>query len=118
MSKKQPSQDPKEYWHRRADRIDEILESWRAAASFAGLAIRSAILLNGAAAVAMLAFIAALGDQLPPTVLETAKAKVLQLGGGLLRRGIPRLVQLGTSGAAGAAFSFAQVRFRPSWPND
>ena len=59
MSKKQPSQDPKEYWHRRADRIDEILESWRAAASFAGLAIRSAILLNGAAAVAMLAFIAA-----------------------------------------------------------
>lgn len=47
-----------DYWHRRGLRIDEILESWRSAAAFAGAALKSAILLNGAAALAMLAFIA------------------------------------------------------------
>ncbi len=48
----------KNYWHRRESRIDEILESWRTAASFAEMALKSAILVNGASAVAMLAFIA------------------------------------------------------------
>ena len=47
-----------DYWNRRTHRIDEILESWRTAAAFAGAALKSAILLNGAAALAMLAFIA------------------------------------------------------------
>ena len=57
----------------------------------------------------LLAFIAALGDQLPPTVLEAAKSKVLQLGGGLLRCGIPLLVKLGTTGALEAGdFSFVE----------
>ncbi len=47
-----------EYWNRRNHRIDEILESWRSAAAFAGAALKSAIFLNGAAALAILAFIA------------------------------------------------------------
>ncbi len=47
-----------EYWNRRNHRIDEILESWRTAAAFAGAAFKSAIFLNGAAALAILAFIA------------------------------------------------------------
>ena len=50
------------YWKRRDQRIDEILESWKTAAAFAAVALKSAILLNGAAAVAMLAFIANRGD--------------------------------------------------------
>ncbi|MCZ6860670.1 MAG: hypothetical protein O7I42_10400 [Alphaproteobacteria bacterium] len=48
----------KEYWDRRKDRIDEILESWRTSTEFAATALKSAILLNGAAAVAVLAFFA------------------------------------------------------------
>lgn len=47
-----------DYWKRRNQRIDEILESWKTLAAFAGVALKSAILLNGAAAVAVLAFIA------------------------------------------------------------
>ena len=50
------------YWKRRDQRIDEILESWKTLASFAGVALKSAILLNGAAAVAILAFIANQAD--------------------------------------------------------
>ena len=50
--------DPSDYWQRRDLRIDEILESWRSAAAFGSAALKSAILLNGAAALAMLAFIA------------------------------------------------------------
>jgi hypothetical protein len=48
---------PNEYWQRRAARIDEIVESWRAGVAFAMTALKSAILLNGAAAVAILAFL-------------------------------------------------------------
>ncbi len=50
--------NPSDYWNRRGYRIDEILESWRTAAAFAGAALKSAILLNGAAALAILAFVA------------------------------------------------------------
>ena len=50
--------NPSDYWNRRTHRIDEILESWRTAAAFGGTALKSAILLNGAAALAVLAFIA------------------------------------------------------------
>ena len=50
--------NPSDYWNRRNSRIDEILESARVATAFAGAALKSAILLNGAAALAMLAFVA------------------------------------------------------------
>lgn len=50
--------NPSDYWSRRSDRIDEILESARVAAAFASAALKSAILLNGAAALAILAFVA------------------------------------------------------------
>lgn len=56
------SQEVQTFWRRRSLRIDEILESWRTATSFAVMALKSAILLNGAAAVAILAFIASLYD--------------------------------------------------------
>ena len=49
---------PTEYWYRRSLRIDEILESWRTATEFGAVALKSAILLNGASAVALIAFIA------------------------------------------------------------
>lgn len=51
-------ENPSDYWNRRDRRIDEILESWRTGVAFGGLALKSAILLNGAAALAVLAFIA------------------------------------------------------------
>lgn len=77
MSNK-PSQDPKDFWHRRASRIDEIMESWRTAASFAEMALKSAMLLNGAAAVAMLAFIAnQSGDPTPTQSGDTTTVKNL-----------------------------------------
>lgn len=57
----------------------------------------------------LLAFVATLGDQLPPTVLDKAKAKILALGGSLLRRGIPLLVHGGTTGVLEVgAFSFVE----------
>lgn len=51
-----------DYWKRRDQRIDEILESWKTLAAFAGVALKSAILLNGAAALAILAFMANQAD--------------------------------------------------------
>lgn len=52
---------------------------------------------------ALLAFIAALDEQLPSSGLEDARDKVLQLGAGMLRRAIPVLLQAGTGGLLRAA---------------
>ena len=61
-------ENPQNFWHRRNLRIDEILESWRTATTHASGAIKSAILLNGAAAIAVLAFIGAMVGKGPEKV--------------------------------------------------